>query len=98
MIINELKPLDDFSLWIKTSQGDIAIFDVKPYLSYEAFLPLCKLAEFKKVSNNGYFIEWDCGADLSADTIEAKMTVVGCFENEPLLTREDDKKTYPDAE
>ncbi|MFH0728984.1 MAG: hypothetical protein V2B19_21930 [Pseudomonadota bacterium] len=22
--------------------------------------------------NGGYFIEWDCGADLSADTIEAR--------------------------
>lgn len=25
----------------------------------------------------GYFVEWDCGADLSADTIEARWQVVG---------------------
>jgi len=25
-----------------------------------------------QVLNGGYFIEWDCGADLSADTIEAR--------------------------
>jgi hypothetical protein len=30
-----------------------------------------------KVSNGGYFIEWDCGADLSADTIEARWQVTG---------------------
>ncbi len=24
----------------------------------------------------GYFVEWDCGADLSADTIEARWQVV----------------------
>lgn len=23
--------------------------------------------------NGGYFVEWDCGADLSADTIEAHL-------------------------
>jgi hypothetical protein len=33
--------------------------------------------EFTKVSNGGYFIEWECGADLSADTIEARWVVVG---------------------
>jgi hypothetical protein len=27
-----------------------------------------------KITNGGYFVEWECGADLSADTIEAKMT------------------------
>jgi len=27
-----------------------------------------------KISNGGYFVEWQCGADLSADTIEAKMS------------------------
>jgi hypothetical protein len=26
--------------------------------------------------NGGYFLEWECGADLSADTIEAKMRIV----------------------
>jgi len=25
-----------------------------------------------KVINGGYFTEWECGADLSADTIEAQ--------------------------
>lgn len=28
--------------------------------------------EFTKITNRGYFVEWDCGADLSADTIEAR--------------------------
>jgi len=33
--------------------------------------------EFLKVSGGGYFVEWDCGADLSADTIEARWRIVG---------------------
>ena len=28
-----------------------------------------------QISNGGYFIEWDCGADLSVDTIEAKWRI-----------------------
>jgi hypothetical protein len=32
---------------------------------------------FMKVSNGGYFVEWDCGADLSADTIEAHWKITG---------------------
>jgi hypothetical protein len=30
-----------------------------------------------KISNGGYFVEWNCGADLSADTIEARLKVTG---------------------
>ena len=95
MIISHIKPLDDFSLWIRTSQGYVGVFDVKPYLSNEAFYPLNQLSEFYKVSNGGYFVEWDCGADLSADTIEAKMRIVESPESEPLQVRENDKNDRP---
>ncbi len=37
-------------------------------LDYEAFEKLRNPDEFMKVRNGGYFIEWECGADLSADT------------------------------
>jgi hypothetical protein len=57
--------------------GRVGRFDVSPYLQYEAFEALRDAAEFKKVINGGYFVEWDCGADLSADTIEARWQVVG---------------------
>ena len=48
-------------------------FDIGPYLKYEAFEKLKDIAEFMKIKNGGYFVEWECGADLSADTIKAKM-------------------------
>lgn len=51
-------------------------FDVCPFLGYEAFEELRDPAEFVKVSNGGYFVEWACGADLSADTIEARWQLV----------------------
>jgi hypothetical protein len=63
----------DYTLLIQTTDGRTGLFDASPYLGYDAFAPLKDLAEFTKVRNGSYFIEWDCGADLSADTLEARM-------------------------
>lgn len=59
-----------------TNDGKYDIFDVKPYLDYEVFSPLKQPDLFMQITNGGYFIEWSCGADLSADTVEAKMRIV----------------------
>jgi hypothetical protein len=75
MRILKLTPLPDWKLRVETNDGHIGMFDVRPYLEYEAFEELKNIEEFKKVVNRGYFIEWDCGADLSADTIDARMIV-----------------------
>jgi len=73
MTLRQVTPLDDHLLYVETSQGAEGVFDVKPYLDSEAFAPLRDNAEFSAVHNAGYFIEWPCGADLSADTITARM-------------------------
>jgi hypothetical protein len=57
--------------------GRIGKFHISPYLEYETFEALRDHSEFLKIFNGGYFVEWDCGADLSADTIEAKWQIVG---------------------
>jgi hypothetical protein len=72
MKIVALTPLPNWVLSIVVEDGRMGYFDVSPYLEYEAFQALRDYDEFKKVFNGGYFIEWDCGADLSADTIEAR--------------------------
>lgn len=73
MRISEIKINKNYTLEIKFDNGKEGIFDVSPYLDYEAFNDLKNYDEFKKILNGGYFIEWDCGADLSADTIEAHL-------------------------
>ena len=75
MIIKDVKAESDYTLRITSATGDIGIFDVKPYLDLEAFTELKDCDSFKDISNGGYFIEWACGADLSADTIEAKLEI-----------------------
>jgi hypothetical protein len=77
MRIAEVHPQPDWVLSITAKDGRIGLFDVSSYLEFEAFEELLDHQEFMKVSNGGYFIEWECGADLSAGTIEAKWQVVG---------------------
>jgi hypothetical protein len=76
MRIIEVHPQPNWTLSITADDGRVGIFDVSPYLGYEASEPLRDPSEFMKVSNGGYFVEWECGADLSADTIESHWRVV----------------------
>ena len=75
MRIAEVKPTQDYTLQITSDDGLVGTFNVSPYLELEAFSELKDKASFNKVMNGGYFIEWDCGADLSADTIEAYLII-----------------------
>lgn len=76
MNITSLCPQSNWVLSIVADDGRVGHFDVSPYLEDEAFEDLRRPGEFVKVFNGGYFIEWDCGADLSADTIEARWQVI----------------------
>lgn len=71
MRITDLKVGKDWQLIVNADDGRIGTFDVQPFLDGQVFQPLRNTEEFGKVANGGYFIEWACGADLSADTIEA---------------------------
>jgi len=73
MRIAEVKPNLDYTLQIIFDNGRTGIFDVSPYLEFEAFTDLKNQDAFMKIMNGRYFIEWDCGADLSVDTIEAHL-------------------------
>lgn len=72
MKIVEIIPKDNYMLYIVAEDGKTGLFDVKPYLDSEVFEPLKDKAEFERIHNGQYFIEWDCGADLSADTIQMR--------------------------
>ena len=76
MRIAELTPHTDWTFLVTANDGRVGKFDLRPYLQYEAFDELNDIGEFMKIKNGGYFVEWECGADLSADTIEARMLVI----------------------
>ena len=75
MKIKKVIPKENYHLFIESEEGNQGMFDVKPYLESEAFLELQQQSEFQKIRNGKYFIEWDCGADLSADTIESEWII-----------------------
>jgi hypothetical protein len=75
-LIHEIVPKRDWSLHVVFTDGTDGVFDVNPYLDDEAFEGLKDINEFMKVHNGGYFIEWECGADLSSDTLRAKMKIM----------------------
>nr|VFK64506.1 MAG: Protein of unknown function (DUF2442) [Candidatus Kentron sp. UNK]VFK71116.1 MAG: Protein of unknown function (DUF2442) [Candidatus Kentron sp. UNK] len=72
MKIARITPQKAGFLTIVTEDGRCGSFDVRPYMKSRIFGPLTDWAEFSRVHNGGYFVEWRCGADLSADTIEAR--------------------------
>lgn len=72
MKIASVTSRENGTLHIIADDGRTGTFDVRPYLESPAFLSLKDRAEFSQVRCGGYYIEWRCGADLSADTIEAR--------------------------
>nr|VFJ75598.1 MAG: Protein of unknown function (DUF2442) [Candidatus Kentron sp. FW] len=72
MRIAQVTPRKNGSLFVVAEDGRSGIFDVRPYLESPAFRPLAAWDEFSRIRNGGYFVEWRCGVDLSADTVEAR--------------------------
>ena len=87
MRLAEVIPQEDGILDIVAEDGRAGTFDVRPYLESPAFRALKDWAEFRRIHNGGYFVEWRCGADLSADTIEAHW--------EPKISREAQRDRGP---
>lgn len=88
MRIAEIVPKENAVLYVQTEDGQTGLFDVGPYLESEAFAPLKDKREFERIRNGKYFVEWDCGADLSADTIIARWTSVASQGGEiPTISR-----------
>jgi hypothetical protein len=76
MRIRSIEPGSERTLLTVLEDGRRGVFDLSPYLAYDAFTPLADRAQFLKVRNGGYFVESECGADLSADTMEARLRPV----------------------
>ena len=91
MKIVQVIPKNNGLLQIVAADGRTGFFDVTPYTNSEAFKSLKEWREFSLVRNGGYFIEWPCGADLSADTIEVR------WQREPNNEDQPQQGSVPDA-
>ena len=72
-MIASVTPQKDGTLHIVADDGRAGVFDVRPYMQSPPFAPLKEWEAFSQIRNGGYYVEWHCGADLSADTIEARL-------------------------
>lgn len=92
MIVKEVIPLDGAVIRVVAEDGRVGTIDLSGYLNSPAFAPLKNKEEFIRVRNGRYFIEWDCGADLSADTLESRMK--RAVSEEALMVAEDPDGEY----
>ncbi len=65
----EVKPLENYILEIKFSNGEVKLFDVKPYLNHKAFEKLKEIDMFNTVKIAGLSVEWKNGADICPDEL-----------------------------
>ena len=65
----EVKALENYILEIKFSNGEVKLFDVKPYLNHKAFEQLKEINMFNTVKVAGLSVEWKNGADICPDEL-----------------------------
>ena len=67
--IKSVKPLKDYMIEVTFENGDVKIFDVKPYLDTGIFRELKNIEIFNTVKVNFDTVEWSNGADLDPEEI-----------------------------
>ncbi len=72
--VKEAKAMNDYLLLITFLNGEVKVFDLKPYFKYPIFKPLKEDKEFNSFTIEDGTIEWKCGADLSPDTFYLEST------------------------
>jgi hypothetical protein len=72
LAVKEVKPQDDFHLLLTFENGEIRLFDMKPYLDFGIFKELKDIRLFKTVKTSFDTIEWDNEADFDPETLYNK--------------------------
>ena len=60
---------ENYTLVVEFDNGEIKIFDVKPYLSYKAFEMLKDIKKFNSVKVTGLSVGWENGTDICPDEL-----------------------------
>ena len=64
-----IKPMENYTILVEFDNGEIKVFDVKPYLKHTDFEDLKDIKKFNSVKVSGLSIEWDNGADICPDEL-----------------------------
>lgn len=60
-----VKPIEDYNIIVTFSNGEVKLFDVKPYIKGEWFGKLKNIELFKTVRPCGDSVEWADGQDIA---------------------------------
>ena len=71
LAVKEVKPLDEYKLLVTFENGEVKLFDMKPYLNKGIFMELKDLSLFKSAKVNFDTVEWENEADIDPETLYA---------------------------
>lgn len=90
--VEAVKPNSDYTLTLTFTNGEVKVFDVKPYLDKGIFKELKELNVFNSVKPFLGSIQWQNGQDFCPDTLYLDSiplaTIFGNVEEESSLTVE----------
>ena len=67
--VKRVRPLDDYQLEVEFENGELRLFDMKPYLQRGVFARLQNRAAFQAARVVVGSVEWPGEVDLSYDTL-----------------------------
>jgi hypothetical protein len=67
--VTDVKPSQEYTLVLTFSNGEVRLFDVKPYLDKGIFRELRELRAFNSVRPFLGSVQWQGGQDLCPDTL-----------------------------
>lgn len=67
--VKNVKPLDSYQLELTFENGEVRIFDMKPYLKHGVFSRLEDVGRFNSAHVVAGSVEWQGEIDLSYDTL-----------------------------
>lgn len=67
--VKEVKPLDQYKLLLTFENGELKLFDMKPYLNKGIFKELKDVSLFKSAKVNFDTVEWENDADIDPETL-----------------------------
>ncbi len=86
--VKAVRAQPDYTLRLTFTNGEVRIFDVKPYLSKGIFRPLQNLEIFNSVRPFLGSVQWSNEADLCPDTLYEKSVPVTTRKTRPLQVAE----------
>lgn len=78
----EVKPLENYKLYIKFKNGEEKIYDMKEMLKFDFYKNLRNRENFKNVKVYGITLKWSTGEDIAPEKIYFNSIPIQEFKSE----------------